>query len=139
MTSTPALMLGVFSLLVALTSLLYNIGRGGRTDSTATENRLASLETKVDLFWRNVSVDAAKILHSPDPAKARQDYLLEQFMAETITIDEVAELVELLETLLSDHDSRPGDRLAASVVLNAVTVRYAAVNTSASDLANSDG
>ncbi len=124
---TPAVIVGIISSVLAVTSLLYTVTNNRSGYSKITENRLASLETKVDLFWRNLSVDAAKILHSPDPAKARQDALLERFMDETIEPDEVTELVTLLEAILHEHDAQPGQRLAASVVLQAVQVRFGAL------------
>lgn len=43
-------------------------------------DRTTALETKVEVFWRNVAMDTAKIIHSPNPARRHVDELLEKFM-----------------------------------------------------------
>ena len=64
---TPALGLSALSTLVAVLALLATLARARRSDTTALAERLARLETKVDVFWRGVSFDAARLLHSPHP------------------------------------------------------------------------
>lgn len=116
--------MGVLSLLLSAGSLFYTISRNRGINAADTEHRLSALETKVDLWWRGLSVDAARILHSPDPAKARQDALLERFMDGVITGDEAVELVGLLQEIIEAHDTEPGARLAASLVLQAIAHHY---------------
>lgn len=121
--NTPVVF-ALLSLMISASALLYGMTRQRRRDSTSIEGRLTALETKVDVFWRALAVDAAQILHSPDPEKARQDDLLDQFMAGGLRGAEMLELVQLLEEIREDHDALAGERLAASVVLQAITARY---------------
>jgi hypothetical protein len=69
-------------------------------------------------------VDAARILHSPDPCLARRDELIEKFLAETISRTELSEFIEILQHLIDDHDAMPGDRLAASIIFRGIESRY---------------
>jgi hypothetical protein len=66
-------------------------------------------------------VDAARILHSPDPCLARRDELIEKFLAETISRTELSEFIEILQHLI---DAMPGDRLAASIIFRGIESRY---------------
>lgn len=54
------------------------------------------LKTQVEVFWRSVALDAAKIIHSPDPARRHVDVLLEALTEGTLTIEEDIELRKLL-------------------------------------------
>ncbi len=94
--------------------------------------RLIAVETKIDLFWRGLSLDAARVLHSPHPQWARRDALLEAFMAHRLASDEAAELGALLLDVFDDHEADPGQRMAAAVVLKYLHGEYAvnAVNLS---------
>lgn len=116
--------LGLLGILLSTASLIYTISRNRGIDASSTERRLSALETKVDLWWRGLSVDAARILHSPDPAKAHQDRLLERFMDGTISGDEAVELVGILQDIIDHHDTPSGSRLAASLVLQAIASHY---------------
>lgn len=86
-------------------------------DPQALINRLTAAETKIDLFWRGLSVDAARVLHSPHPEWARRDSLLEGFMAHRLAAEEAAELGEMLLEVFDNHEADPGQRMAAAVVL----------------------
>jgi RNase H-fold protein (predicted Holliday junction resolvase) len=112
------------STLVAIVALLLTAARSRRADTAALAERLARLETKVDVFWRGVSFDAARLLHSPHPKFARRDHLLEQFMAERLTGVEARELTKLMSEVLKDNRSDPGQRMAASVVLRYLAAWY---------------
>lgn len=75
---------------------------------------ITSLETKVDVFWKAVNVNVAKVLHQPDPRRRHVDALLERFMAEMegggmLTFEEHAELHGYLETI---RDWEPGKHAA---------------------------
>jgi hypothetical protein len=86
--------------------------------------RIARMETKVEVFWKDVSFDAAKILHTPHPENARRDYLLEQFMKQEITIDELKELVDTLKAIIDQKHREFGERTAASNLLRALERQY---------------
>lgn len=86
--------------------------------------RIARMETKVEVFWKDVSFDAAKILHTPHPENARRDYLLERFLAQQITSEELAELVITLKKIIEEKDREFGERTAASQLLRALERQY---------------
>ncbi len=140
----PELVVALMSVAVSVIAVLYSVLRDRGGDSTALEHRLTALETKleraeritessehrmstvetkVEVFWRNVGYDAARILHSPDPALARQDYLLERFMDDTISGVEVMELIKKMHAIYEEHDAQPGQRLAAATILRAIEHR----------------
>jgi hypothetical protein len=73
----------------------------------AVKDRTAVLETKVELWWKSVAMDAAKILHQPDPARAAVDKVLEAFMAGTLTKAQENELRGYLRII---RDYEPGQQ-----------------------------
>lgn len=104
-------------------------GQARRTG--AILDRVAVLETKIEVFWRSVAMDAAKIIHSPDPDRAHIDALLDSFMAGTMTPVEEIELRAILE-VIRDYDPAvahltfpvyPGEQIAAAILLR--TMGYA--------------
>lgn len=84
-----------------------------------------ALETKMEVFWRNVSFDAARNLHTPHPHNERRDYLLEQYMDEKISRSELVELIQMLDKLVKDDNNRDfGERQAASLLLRTIEQRF---------------
>lgn len=87
------------------------------------------LKTKMEVFWKNVSFDAARNLHTPHPDNARRDYLLEQYVDEKITRDELIELVKLLDKVILDDSNRDfGERQAASLLRRTIEQRFNLLN-----------
>lgn len=86
--------------------------------------RMTKVETKIEIFWKDVCYDAAKILHTPHPENQRRDFLLEQFMAQKITRDELAELIMLLKKIIDEKWREMGERTAASNMLRALERQY---------------
>jgi len=86
--------------------------------------RLTKVETKMEIFWKDVSFDSAKILHTPHAENLRRDELLEKFLKETITRNELAELIITLEDIVEDNNRDFGERSAASTLLRALQGRY---------------
>lgn len=142
---TTEVVVAVAAVLLSLISLIYGFSRDRGTetkelehrltaietkverlihDNSGNEQRMSTVETKVEVFWRNVGVDAARILHSPDPALARQDFLLERFMADDLTTSQLTELVGRLRGIYDEHDADPGRRVAAANLLRAIEYRY---------------
>lgn len=88
-------------------------------------DRLAVMETKIEVFWRSVAMDAAKIIHSPDPRRAHIDALLESFMDGTMTPEEESDLRKVLVTMRDfepgishlDFPVYPGEQIAAAILL----------------------
>jgi hypothetical protein len=80
-------------------------------------SRAVALETKVDVFWRTVTISAAQVLHSPHPEHARRDALLEALMAGRLDLAGAAELARLVDAVREDEAAADGERLAAGQVL----------------------
>ena len=87
--------------------------------------RLGVLETKIDVFWRNVAFDAAKILHSPHDSRSDLDALLEAFLDDRLAPGDVADLDQKLMEIRDEDvggimDGQPtkaGNKIAAAIVL----------------------
>lgn len=88
-------------------------------------DRLTALETKMEVFWRSVAMDAAKIIHSPDPRRAHVDALLEAFMNGTLSPGDEQDLRAILENIRdwepgNEHTGfpvYPGEQIAAAILL----------------------
>jgi hypothetical protein len=89
----------------------------------AVGNRLTKLETQVGIFWKGVSFDAARILHSPDPKHRRMDELIELYLDGTATEPDIAELMTKLRDKLNDTNGERGERMTASTMLRALEGR----------------
>lgn len=82
-------------------------------------NRVAVLENQMAVFWKNVSFDAAKILHSPDPAHWRMDQLIERYWSGEITLEERGEMIMRLQDKLDNHELPKDERITAAIMLRA--------------------
>ncbi len=87
-----------------------------------TVPRLDVLEAKIDVFWRNVAYDAARILHSPHPDRAELDTLLEAFQENKLDPSGMKNLIRKLEEVKQNRNGKftNGDRMAAIVLLNVI-------------------
>lgn len=81
-------------------------------------NRVGKLETKVEIFWKLVSLDAAKVLHSPHPERERLDQLIEAYVAGSITKSENVEMIAILQEIINNSLAPCGERLAASTLMH---------------------
>lgn len=85
------------------------------------EDRVIVLETKTDVFWRNVSFDIARELHSPH--RPELDRLLEKYYSrdvgpERMSQAEIRRMEFLLKWLIdSDHEPK-GDKVMAIILLS---------------------
>lgn len=89
--------------------------------------RMSSMESKMDFMWgtqKQLALDAAKILHQPDPRRAHVDRLLEAFMDDTLTSEEETELRKYLVTIRNWEPGmdvgfpvHPGEQTAAAILL----------------------
>lgn len=101
-------------------------------------DRVAVLETKMEVFWKSVAMDAAKIIHSPDPRRRQVDRLIEAFQhaADGQGMMSGDEYNQLREKLLfirdwepgmnSDFPIYPGEQFAAAVLLRTMDHALAA-------------
>lgn len=65
--------------------------------------QVSVLEAKVELFWRGLAIDSARVLHHPHPQRARIDELLEAWGDRPLTFGEKEELRGYLESI-RDHE-----------------------------------
>jgi hypothetical protein len=101
---------GVTALLTGIQMTLDTQKEGlGRVSSRQGDllDRTSVLETKVAVFWKNVAMDAATILHSPDPRRKPVDLLLEAFMAGTINTEQIARLRQYLKIIMMWEPGQP--------------------------------
>ncbi len=87
-------------------------------------SRLDVMETKMDVFWRQVALDAAKILHQPNPERAMLDHLLDAFTEDTLTPSEELSLRKELVRIRNwepgqdlGYPVRDGEQTAAAILL----------------------
>lgn len=93
--------------------------------------RFTSLETKMEWVWdqqkqlaRQLAMDAARILHQPDPRRSMIDSLLEAFMDGTLSSEEERELRKYLIIIRNWEPGQdvgfpvhPGEQTAAAILL----------------------
>jgi succinate dehydrogenase flavin-adding protein (antitoxin of CptAB toxin-antitoxin module) len=84
----------------------------------------AEINVKLGIFWKDVSFDAAKILHRPHPDAAEMDALIDKYLAEQLKSSELKRFISLLESTRDDVTLLEGRRLAASQMLRAIKQRY---------------
>ena len=102
---------------------------GLQQGATVQDSRVAVLESKMDVFWKNVALDMSHILHSPHPGWEDLDALLERYRAHLknpeiqFRDEELAELAyqlrEMVEGRWPTKVSR-ADQAVASLMLRAI-------------------
>jgi hypothetical protein len=85
---------------------------------------IAVLKNQVEVFWKSVAIDAAQILHQPDPEREHIDKLLEALMEDTLTPEEELRLRKYLVTIRNWEPGqdvgfpvRDGEQTAAAILL----------------------
>lgn len=117
-------MIWTADLILSIVSLVLVNGTALISTYVSLSNRITALETKIEVFWKNVSYDAARVLHSPDPAHARMDELIERYLDGMLTAEEVLELKQRLKQKVDDHSRDKSERMTASVMLNVLRQRF---------------
>lgn len=115
------------AIIVGIIGLLLTIAKNKRDrveSDTKLRERITTVETKMEVFWRAVAIDSAKILHTPHPQNWRRDELLEKFVAQTISRDELLELISVLTEIVENKIRDFGERAAASTMLRAIEMQY---------------
>lgn len=84
----------------------------------------ARMATQIEVFWKDVGMEAAKVVHSPDPARAHIDRLIDALREGVITDEESTELKRYLVQIRDWEPGRhvdfpvyPGEQFAAGVLL----------------------
>lgn len=126
-------LIGIVAIAFSVITFIYTVVKSNRdkTEEAIAQLQLdvESLKTKMEVFWKNVSFDAARNLHTPHPENARRDYLLEQYIDEKITREELTELVKILDAVVRDDNNRDfGERQAASLLLRTIEQRFNLLN-----------
>jgi hypothetical protein len=99
-----------------------------KSDITALQITIAEINVKLQVFWKDVAFDAAKILHRPHPDAAEMDRLIDQYLADHLTGTELKRFIILLEATRDNATLPEGRRLAASQMLRALKQRYELVD-----------
>ncbi len=93
-------------------------------DSHASmKERQTAQETKIDVFWKKVTFTMGEVLHQPHPEAAEMDYLLDRFSDETITVDEMKDLIARLKRMKYAHDEKGIEQLAAAFMLAGIEMQ----------------
>lgn len=85
--------------------------------------RLVAVETKIDVFWKGIAIDAAKMLHQPHPEFARRDTLLEKFTFDELTREEAQELANALMPVYNSS-TKIAERIAAGILLRTLRIDF---------------
>lgn len=115
--------LGAAALLLSIVVALKNFSQSSDENIKTLEGRITALETKVEVFWRNVSIDVALLLHKPHPDFRKRDELIEKYAADKLTETELKEFILLLEKLKEEGEDKQ-ERFYASYILHAIKARY---------------
>lgn len=117
-----AVIVAIISIYFSQRNFSKTVQENMKRHSEEVSNRIVALEVKIDVFWRGVAFDQAKILHQPHPKWARRDALLEKLLSQEITNEELVELREMLQDAVGEvHDvGNEGQRVAASILLRII-------------------
>lgn len=93
------------------------------------KERVSIVETKMEVFWKEIAWDMAKVLHHPEASRQRVDELLDVLMSDSMTECDQTELTGYLETIRDWEPGRaapfrifPGEQVAAAILLH--TLKY---------------
>jgi hypothetical protein len=86
--------------------------------------KVIAIETKVDVFWKNVTYSAAAGLHSPHPEFKDRDILLEKYMDDTISDRDLERLYAMLEEIIENESSLAGQKLSANILIADIKNKY---------------
>lgn len=94
-------------------------------------SQISDLDSKMDILWelqRQAAIDAAHILHHPEPERYELDHLLDAFTNNTLTPDETIQFKKYLTTIRSWEPGQDvgfpvylGEQMAAAAILRAMT------------------
>lgn len=133
------ILISISSTIISLIAMNRSSQRGVKTDVVEMERRLTtvevqmssapkvieritSLETKMELFWNGLAVDAAKMLHKPHPEFAVRDTLLERFMENRLDREGAKRLLNMLLQVVDTKDGDTTEKIAAGILIR--TLRH---------------
>lgn len=131
----PGAVLGLLSLITTLSIFFSNRKQSKEQVAVKQFNDLvekvgklelgqAEINVKLGIFWKDVSFDAAKILHRPHADAAEMDSLIDKYLADRLRGNDLERFIELLEETRDNGELLEGRRLAASQMLRALKQRY---------------
>jgi F0F1-type ATP synthase delta subunit len=113
--SETVIIIGVISTLLGIQVAIIGV-------AVKLASRITALETKVDVFWKGVSVDVAKLLHSPHIEHRRRDELIEKYIADDLNLKELDEFINVLEK--TKREGNEQEKFYAAYLLNVIRIRY---------------
>jgi hypothetical protein len=135
--------ISALALLVALVSLTRTSWRDNSKDTKADadryandqqtaqsrhaelSNRVSLLERMVDMIFKQVTINFAANLHKPHPNYAERDSLIEKYVREQITPDELERFRGVLELDRDNPDCDFRDQALAKSILEIMDMQYA--------------
>jgi len=142
MTADPGTGVAIVSLGIAAWSLIRSHLRDTRGDTKEITDKLRAdleklteghgelrndvkvLKLQMEVFWRGVGVTAAQALHTPHSENARRDYLIDQYVAHTLSAAELEEFRQILRQIQTDVAKPVGERLSAGQVLTVLQLEF---------------
>jgi hypothetical protein len=133
--------LSFIALAVSVAGLIYQASRNRSTDQqtvitdlrasikeqgeaiTANSMRLVAVETRLSVFLSMVERNAAGVLHHP--VTPRRDYLIDRYLDGELKPEELQEFVHVLQEAATDADKTAGERMAATMMLAALSAKRA--------------
>lgn len=112
---------GVFWWVIGIVTTLNGLGFAY---AISIEHRFSVLETKMDVFWKNVGKSAADILHSPH--RPELDRWLERYQAGELSRADLQTMVKMMRDVQEDDTGEftKTERMAASVIELSIHNRY---------------
>lgn len=92
-------------------------------DSRLAE-RVVVVETKVETFWSQISLNMATILHRPHPGYEERDNLIELLQAGTMTQEEANKLAVMLQLVINDPNEERSERAVSAILVAALGQLY---------------
>lgn len=91
------------------------------------DKKLAVIDDRVKVLWKDVSFNAARVLHHPEPSRKRVDDLLDKFLTGELAEGEKEELKGYLVSIRDWNPGQPapfrmfhGEQVAAAILLSTI-------------------
>lgn len=115
--------------LIGFIRTLYRDSTKDQSDAlaklAAVDNRVSLLERMMDMIFKQVSINFAANLHKPHPDYIERDRLIEKFVREQITPDEMQRFRLMLEHDRDNGDCDFKDQALAKSILEMMDMQYA--------------
>ncbi len=99
------------------------IGDLQKADSRLVE-RIVVVETKVETFWNQISLNMATILHRPHPGYEERDGLIEKLQSGQMNSDDANKLAKILRSVINDPQEDRSERAVSALLVSALGQLY---------------